>query len=306
MDTKIYNNYVLQVAEQGSLTKAAAALGISQPAISSGITALEQELGIQIFNRKSKPVTFTAEGQIYFDYLIKLQALSQDFAHRIQSYRKTVNNTVTVGGPIAYVNSVLTDGVIWLRRQEPSCDVRIKCAPMAELMEMATKGEINCFVSTSGELPPCFEKRLIHKEQLHLCIPKADPINRELEEYLVRPGQMGPSFDYSRLAGRTFVFLEQGQPMQKQITAFLNTYGIRPECRITVNQVSTAVNLALKGEGICIASDSALEDTLDLSGICIYALPEHISGRSIYIAYNKDLFIPDACQMLLEYLSGKV
>jgi len=70
--------------------------------------------------------------------------------------------------------------------------------------------------------------------------------------------------------------------------------------------VSTAVSLALKGEGICIASDSALEDTLDLSGICIYALPEHISGRSIYIAYNKDLFIPDACQMLLEYLSGKV
>ena len=303
MDKNIYNNYILQVIEHGNFTKAATALGITQPAISSGITGLEQDLGIQIFNRKSKPVSLTPEGQIYFDYLIKQQALSQDFTHRIQSYRNTANNTLTIGGPIAYVNSLITDGVIWLRKQVPACDVRIKCAPMAELIDMATKGEVNCFVSTIDHLPAGFEKLLIHKERLYLCIPASDPINWTLEQYRVCPGQTGPAFDYSRLTDRTFVFLEQDQPLQAQITAFLNIYRIQPACQITVNQVSTAVNLTLKGEGICIASDSALENTLDLSGICIYALPEHISGRSIYIAYNKDLFMPQTCKMLLAYLS---
>ena len=44
MDRRVYDNYVLQIVEHGTLSKAAAFLGISQPALSSGLTALENEL----------------------------------------------------------------------------------------------------------------------------------------------------------------------------------------------------------------------------------------------------------------------
>ena len=71
MDRRVYDNYVIQIVEHGNLSKAAAYLGISQPALSSGLTALENELGFKIFNRRKVPITFTPEGELYFDYLKK-------------------------------------------------------------------------------------------------------------------------------------------------------------------------------------------------------------------------------------------
>ena len=79
MDRRVYDNYVIQIVEHGNLSKAAAHLGISQPALSSGLTALENELGFKIFNRRKVPITFTPEGELYFDYLKRMQVLADDF-----------------------------------------------------------------------------------------------------------------------------------------------------------------------------------------------------------------------------------
>lgn len=293
----------MQLVAHGSFTKAAAALNISQPALSSGLTNLEKELGFRVFDRKSVPISLTPEGKIYFDYLTKIQVLSDDLDRRIADYHNKLNCSITIGGPVAYVESIVTDAVIWLRQQDPGCKINIKCAPLAELIDMAAKGIINCFISTSSNIPDSFEKILIKSEKVYLCIPCSNPINQILTQYRVTPGQKGLAFDYSLLNGETFVFLEPDQPLQIQIASFLDYHAIAPIHSVTVNQVSTAVNLAVKGEGICFASESALEGNQDLSNICTYALPDMISGRNIYIAYNKELFMPDACRKLLRFFA---
>lgn len=304
MDRRIYDNYVLQLEAHRSFTKAAAALNVSQPALSSGLSSLEKELGFKIFDRKSIPICLTPEGKMYHDYITKIQVLSDDLKRRIADYHKDLHSSVTIGGPVAYVESIVTDAVIWLRQQDPDCRINIKCAPLAELMDMASKGAVDCFISTSSNIPECFEKLLIKSEKVYLCIPQSNPINQLLAPHRVTPGEKGTAFDYSLLNGESFVFLENDQPLQVQITSFLKHYKITPKHSVTVNQVSTAVNLAVKGEGICFASESALEGNLDLSNICTYALPEIISGRNIYIAYSKDLFMPASCKQLLQFFAN--
>ena len=49
MDTKL--NTLLRVQEEGSFTRAAEALSLTQPAVSKHIRLLEEELGVRIFNR---------------------------------------------------------------------------------------------------------------------------------------------------------------------------------------------------------------------------------------------------------------
>ena len=53
----------LKAAELGSLTRAAAELGVTQSAVSHMIGALEEELGVRLVVRSSKGVTFTYEGE---------------------------------------------------------------------------------------------------------------------------------------------------------------------------------------------------------------------------------------------------
>lgn len=302
MDRRIYDRYIRQILEQGSLTRAAAVLGISQPALSSGLTNLENDLGFKIFNRKSSPITLTPEGSMYFDYIQKLEILSGDFQRRLEDYREKESGRVTIGGPVAYVESLVTDAVVDFRKAHPNYAVSIKCSPLSELIDMASKGEINCFISTREEIPGQFEKLPIRQEKIYLCIPRSNPVNETLTAYAVAPGETGPCFDYSILSGEDFLFLEEGQPLQIQTEAFLNEYGIRAENKVVVNQVSTALNLALKGEGICFASDAALAGAAGLERVCLYALPGIISGRSIYVAYNRELHMPEACKELIHKL----
>lgn len=302
MDRRVYDNYVIQIVKHGNLSKAALYLGISQPALSSGLNALESELGFRIFNRKRVPITFTAEGEIYYDYINKMQVLSDDFQQRLTSYREEVGCKVTIGGPVAYVESMVTDAIIKLRKKNSEYHVAIKCSPLSELIDMASKGEVNCFISTSEDIPANFEKQLIKKEKVYLCIPRNNTINEKLADYIVRPGEDGLMFDFSLLDGEEFIFLQEGQPLREQMEAFFLENGIVAENKVVVNQVSTAVNMAIKGEGICMASEFALEGNVNLDSVCIYSLPDSISGRNIYIAYNKELFMPVACENLIDIL----
>ena len=306
LDRRVYDNYIIMIVQQGNLSKAAAQLGISQPALSSGLTALENELGFKIFNRKRVPITFTPEGELYYDYIKKMQVLSDDFNQRLESYRTELGSKAIIGGPVAYVESMVTDAVIKLREQNPNYSVAIKCSPLSELIDMALKGEVNCFISTSEEIPDNFEKFLIKKEKVYLCIPNDNPINEKLAEYKVKPDFSGNVFDYSLLDGENFVFLEEGQPLREQMEKFFFEYSIAPENKVTVNQVSTAVKMALIGEGICVASEYALGENVNSQRLCVYPLPDIISGRNIYIAYNKELFMPVACEALIEILKNQI
>lgn len=299
MNPRNYDSYVFQIQKQGSMTKAAAALGISQPALSSGLTNLERELGFQIFNRRTVPISLTPEGRLYMSYIDRLQVLEEDFERRLSSLKKEAEQSVAIGGAVAYIESLVAEAMTTLLTEHPEYRVEIKVAPISELIEMTERGSLQCFISTSGELPDSFERVLVKREKLYLCIPAPDVLNRQLAEYQTLPGEEGKRFDYSLLTGKRFILMEDGQPMQDQMNRFLKEYGLPDNSRIRVNQTSTAVNLAARGEGVCIASEDALKRGVDLSNLRIYSLPETISDREIYIAYLKGLYLTEACKNLI-------
>ena len=64
--------YVVEVAKNGSINKAAKNLFLSQTALSSAIKALEKELGIAIFERTARGVTVTSSGREFVGYAVSL------------------------------------------------------------------------------------------------------------------------------------------------------------------------------------------------------------------------------------------
>jgi hypothetical protein len=62
----------MEVARQKSFTKAAAALGVTQPAISQNIAELEKGLGVRLFDRLKGETVLTPEGEVFSSYAEKL------------------------------------------------------------------------------------------------------------------------------------------------------------------------------------------------------------------------------------------
>lgn len=60
--------YVIKIVECGSITEAAKQLFISQPSLSNAVKELENELGIEIFNRSAKGISLTIDGTEFLSY----------------------------------------------------------------------------------------------------------------------------------------------------------------------------------------------------------------------------------------------
>src|SRR3954468_2352135 len=58
-------DHVLAVVDDGSFTKAAAAIGVSQPSLSDGIRRLEEELDVRLFHRLGRSVELTDAGRAF-------------------------------------------------------------------------------------------------------------------------------------------------------------------------------------------------------------------------------------------------
>lgn len=87
----------VNVADEGNLTRAAARLFTSQPAISAHIKALEQELGVELFERSSRGMRLTAKGQLLYAQAAATLAAADQLRHQAQQLQQELVGEIRVG-----------------------------------------------------------------------------------------------------------------------------------------------------------------------------------------------------------------
>lgn len=102
----------VEIARQGSFTKAAHKLHIAQPALSMAVTRLEEELGVMLFNRAGRQITVTPEGQCFLSR-VETAMLELDMARQeLRDMAQLVSGEIKLGVPpmfgIKYVPELLS------------------------------------------------------------------------------------------------------------------------------------------------------------------------------------------------------
>ena len=300
MNNELYESYVLETKKQKSITKAAAVLGISQPALSMGLTQFENELGFQIFNRKTTPIRVTEAGEVFCEYLIKKQALNIEYKIRIGDLIQHSEGHLVIGAPTAYIASVLIDAISVLYQLHPEYRIDIESASVPELVALADNSIINCFISTTSIRKVGFENIPVKQERTFLCVPASSDINKLLKES--RNDNL-----LELMVGYPFVFLKPDQPMQITLDQALSKRKIVFKHSFTVNQISSALYLAANGCGACLATEESLKVFSDLDKLKLYSLEHIIPDRTIYVSYHKDHYMPSSCKDLIKILKeGKL
>lgn len=304
MDIELCNRYVLCICENGGLTSAAKSLGISQPALSMALNGLEKRLGFTIFDRSSKPIALTEEGKIYTEYLADQQIRQNDCMKRIADLHEQYDGKLMIGGPMVYVNTIIADMIPAFYEKYPACNIAIKDGNILDLIEEVKAGTMDFFISTSNDMPANFEVITCMKERIYLCIPGNWEINEKLKDYQVRPGDKGKCMDYSALEGLRFISLPEKLPLQKGIRSFLSEYGVDMSSMICVNQVASGLKLAALGMGIVIATEQSLKAEVCSDNLCIYAMPEDLFERDIYVVYDKNRYLSHICMEFIRMLGN--
>lgn len=98
------------IAECKTMTAAAEKLHISQPALSAGLKKLEEELGIQLFERKKNNISLNKAGEMAFTYTCAILGQVEEMKNAFRQYSKE-NNNISLGfcdpGPMRFATPLL-------------------------------------------------------------------------------------------------------------------------------------------------------------------------------------------------------
>lgn len=123
MDTLGRIDIFLEVARQRSFAKAARQLGMTGPAASKQVMALEDELGVKLLHRTTRLVTLTDEGTVYFERARVAVDELKEAAADIQDLRTTPRGPLRVNAPLSFGQTYLLPTLSGFARQYP--DIRM-------------------------------------------------------------------------------------------------------------------------------------------------------------------------------------
>ncbi|BDU40776.1 putative Transcriptional regulator, LysR family protein [Vibrio nigripulchritudo MADA3029] len=121
MNFKRIETFVL-VATLGSFRKAAEQQFTTQPAISTRIAGLEEELGVKLFDRDASPIVLTSQGKELLPYAEKMLYMAEQM-HKRADISRLLSGTLRLGVSETIVHTWLTDFLKVLHQELPNLDV---------------------------------------------------------------------------------------------------------------------------------------------------------------------------------------
>jgi DNA-binding transcriptional LysR family regulator len=131
-----------RAAREGSFTRAAEIMNLTQPAVSTRIAALETELGGPLFERRGRQLQLTPLGQRFLPYAERMLAVLADGLQAVENFHGGKLGEVKIAAPGPFVIGLLIDVLADFRSQHPTIDVLIRERPKTTILEMLYDGVI--------------------------------------------------------------------------------------------------------------------------------------------------------------------
>ena len=131
------------VAETGNLTQASERLFTSQPAVSAHVKALEEELGLILFERTSRGMRLTDKGLILRQHAQSVLDSSNDLKIKAKSLQNELSSRLRIGlnSDTQYLR--LVDWHTKLMTQHPHLKIELSYASSVELLKQVRNGELD-------------------------------------------------------------------------------------------------------------------------------------------------------------------
>lgn len=115
-----------RAVREGSFTRAADVMGLTQPAVSTRIAQLEAELGGTLFERHGRTLTLTPLGERFLPYAQRMLAVMADSLQMAADFRADKVGEVRIAAPTPFILSFLVDVVDRFRQLHPTIDIWIR------------------------------------------------------------------------------------------------------------------------------------------------------------------------------------
>ncbi|MDC0738924.1 LysR family transcriptional regulator [Cognatishimia sp. SS12] len=133
----------MKIAELGSISSAAQALGMAQPVLSRHLRALETEVGTKLFDRHSKGVTPNANGQKLLEAAQSIDANYKSALRSLTDALGATKGTARIGATPSWLHRLVPTAIARVSATHPAARISVTSAPAETLLNKLLKGQID-------------------------------------------------------------------------------------------------------------------------------------------------------------------
>jgi LysR family nitrogen assimilation transcriptional regulator len=152
MDTRLLVRFA-KVAELGSVTKAAEALGMTQPVLSRDLAILEHEIGAKLFARQARGVGLTEAGKIFHARAVSLVRSFDELKQDVISGSQIPCGELRLGFPMSMVETLTSPLIEKFYHEYPKVVLTVYDGASDHLESMFSGGELDLAIFMSARPP---------------------------------------------------------------------------------------------------------------------------------------------------------
>lgn len=287
--------YVLVLSTEGSISAAAAALGISQPSLSQYLKKIESEVNATLFDRSGSVLRLTDAGRVYIDAGKRILDIEHQMQGRIADINDYKSGTLTVGIAPYRAVYLMPRVVDRFRKKYPGIRVVVDERSGRELLEASEHGEFDLCVTTAPANEKLYNVEKIMDEEVVLAVPEGARM-----QALDMKGRKYPAVDIHAIDGAQMITLSDTQIMQRTLNDICAGYDLR--YHVTVDCRSIEAQLAMVRSGLGMALVPSGIDRSNRQGVNYYSIVQPLPRRDIVVIYRKELYLTGFMRDMIDIL----
>lgn len=300
--------YVYEVFKQGSFSKAAEKLCITQPALSIAVKKVEEDLGLPIFNRHSKPIQLTNAGIIYIGKIEQIRNLEKELRSEINDINNLAVGSINIAGT-NYINShVLPIVISQYIKKFPGIKISLIESDSSNLHKLLDDDEIDITFICGDINAKKYNIQCVFKDTLILAVPTNYvtpamlPFSMDAHDLERSSYTRKKCLDINHLRTIPFIILRKQNNLHLRSLKIFEQAGIEPVIIQELDQLVTAYYFCSQGIGATFVS-SFLATSEHLDGIKYFKVNSTETTRSFYSVTKKNSYIPIAVKEFISLFS---
>jgi LysR family nitrogen assimilation transcriptional regulator len=239
MDLKRLRTFV-EVADLGTVSKAALRLRISQSALSRQISDLEYECGFKLFDRIGRRLFLTIRGEELLGDCRGVLAQVGSLGERIELLKRGDSGVLKVAAPPQTIESVLSGFLPRFGKQLPNVRVKLTEALGMDQVPMLERGDVHIGIRHDQGVNPWFESILLPFDDVLAGFHPSLHLGR------------GGTIDIASLAPHPLLLLDSGYSVRRLFNAACRVADVEPNILLESRAPHTLLALAEAGQGVAI------------------------------------------------------
>ncbi|MGM1021887.1 MAG: LysR family transcriptional regulator [Bacillota bacterium] len=220
------------IVEQSSLNKASKLLNLSQPALSRKIAKLEEDLGVNLFDRRGKRLEITSTGRFVYTFALEQRQRQLRFLQKLSQHKNEAQSMLTLGASLTTLQTTLPTLVEAFMSKHPQTELKLLTGKTHEIVAFVRDKKADAGIVGSA----------IHEAGLR-CIPLFDdhlelvvPIGYELT---MKTG----TASMKDLQGLPMIIFSKGTWYRSLTDDLFQRSGIMPDIRMEIDSFEAIVRL---------------------------------------------------------------